>query len=228
MQIVLEVAAFSNIATAVLSAIISVYLFHLWRSQENRLLTDLPLMFGITFLTQAINNIILVLPIIGLIENSMTLFRFRSIVIIGTAFPMLVVLVTIWLPRIRRHHAKIIGLLATYWIVVALTAPTDQMIMTMHLPIIFALTIGMIVTFSITWKTGRLKEVRSELIVVSFLIGLLGQLFKVPLMNMGLDFVGHFITAFATILATLGLANPWYKQERADERHPEPVPVVTG
>lgn len=229
MQITLEMTTVANIATAIFSVLIAAYLFRLWNRQENKLYTDLPLMFGITFITQAFNNLILVLPALGLVADTMELFRFRSIVIIGTAFPMLVVLITIWLPRLKRHHSKILGLLALYWIVIALSAPSDQVIMMLHLPVILALTIGMIITFSITWKTGRLKEVRSDLIVVSFLVGLIGQALKVPLMNMDLDVLGHIINAAATILATIALANPWYRREKT-HRHDteEAVPVVTG
>ncbi|TFF91883.1 hypothetical protein EU545_02645 [Candidatus Thorarchaeota archaeon] len=230
MQIVIEMTTLANIATALFSAVLSIYLFSLWRRQENPLLTDLPLMFGITFLTQAVNNLILVLPALEILEASLDLFRFRSIVIIGTAFPMLVVLVTIWLPRFKKHHSKIIGLLAVYWVLVALLAPSDQIIMMLHLPVIATLTIGMIITFSITWRTGRLKEVRSELIVLSFLFGLVGQAAKVPLMNMGLDVLGHIINAAVTVLATLALANPWYRRgESVDEPVEErPVAAVAG
>lgn len=227
MQIVIEMTTAANIATALVSAVLSIYLFSLWRRQENPLLTDLPLMFGITFLTQAVNNLILLLPALELIEASLELFRFRSIVIIGTAFPMLVVLITIWLPRTKRHHSKIIGLLAIYWVLVALLSPNDQIIMMLHLPVIAVLTIGMIITFSITWRTGRLKEVRSELIVLSFLLGLVGQAAKVPLMNMGLDVFSHLINALATILATLALANPWYRDGEIVNRPVEEKPVVT-
>lgn len=230
MQIVIDAATAANIATALFSAVLSVYLFSLWRRQENPLLTDLPLMFGITFMTQALNNLILVLPAMNIVEASLALFRFRSLVIIGTAFPMLVVLVTIWLPRFKRHHSKIIGVLAVYWTTVALLAPNDQIIMMMHLPVIAALTIGMIVTFSITWRTGRLKEVRSGLIVLSFLFGLIGQAAKVPLMNMGLDVLAHLNIAVVTILATLGLANPWYRRGEsvAEPSAERPVATVTG
>ncbi len=230
MQIVIDMTTTANIATIIVSAVLSVYLFSLWRRQENPLLTDLPLMFGITFMTQAVNNLILILPAMNIIEASLILFRFRSLVIIGTAFPMLVVLVTIWLPRFKKHHSKIIGALAVYWTAVALLAPNDQVIMMMHLPVIAALTIGMIVTFSITWKTGRLKEVRSGLIVISFLFGLVGQAAKVPLMNMGLDVLGHLNIAIVTILATLGLANPWYRRgASASDTAPEhAVATVAG
>ena len=230
MQIVLEMTTVANIATAMFSVLICGYLFKLWYNQENRLLTDLPLMFGITFITQSINNLILVLPAVGLVADTIELFRFRSIIIIGTAFPMLVVLITIWLPKMKKHHSKIIALLALYWVIVALSAPTDQVIMMMHLPVIFALTMGMVVTFSITWKTGRLKEVRSELIVFSFLIGLVGQVLKVPLMNMGLDVLGHIITAVATVSATIGLANPWYRREKVVQQktEEESAPIMTG
>jgi MFS family permease len=230
MQIVIEMTTAANIATALFSAVLSVYLFALWRRQENPLLTDLPLMFGITFLTQAVNNMILVLPSLGIVEASMELFRFRAIVIIGSAFPLLVVLLTIWLPRFSRHHSKIIGVLAVYWLLVALLAPTDQTIMMMHLPVIAALTIGIIITFSITWRTGRLKEVRSDLLVISFLLGLVGQAAKVPLMNMGLDVLGHLINAVATVLITLALANPWYNRGAVTVREQpnQQVAHVTG
>ncbi|MBN2229709.1 MAG: hypothetical protein JW779_08940 [Candidatus Thorarchaeota archaeon] len=227
MQIILDMTTMANIATILFSAVMATFLFSLWYRQENRLYSDLPLMFGITLLTQAINNFILIIPVLGIAPASLELFRFRSLVIIGTAFPMLVVLITIWLPRLKRHHSKILGLLAVYWVTVALLGPSEAIIMMLHLPVIAVMTLGMIVTFSITWKTNRLKEVRSDYMVLSFILGFAGQVGKVPMMNMGLDVLGHLINAVATVLIALALYNPWYRREKAVLAKTEDTPMAS-
>jgi hypothetical protein len=67
----------------------------------------------------------------------------------------------------------------------------------------------MIVTFAITWKTNRLKEIRSELLVLTFALGTAGQGVKAVL---NLDFATQLFTAVGTILIVLALVNPWYHE----------------
>lgn len=215
MQITNEVLIVSNIVTIALSALLAAYLFSKWYSQERRLSTDLPLMFAITFVGQAVNNLIRLLPSVTAVPDSLDLFRLRALVIVVTAFPLLVVVMHIWFPRLRRHYSKLVGLMLVYWVSVSLfvTAPTDletrQLIVMLNMPIILLLTIGMIVTFSITWKTGRLKEVRSDLMVLSFILGIFSQIVATQVL------LNNLLTALATVTATIALTNPFGRGRRA-------------
>ncbi|MHA2371402.1 MAG: hypothetical protein ACXAEB_00170 [Candidatus Thorarchaeota archaeon] len=208
MQFIPDLTIVSNLVTIALSTIMAMYLISIWYRQERRLNTDLPLMFGITFVAQAVNNLIRILPMLGLVEASMMLFRIRSMVIIATAFPLLGVVLHIWLPRFRKHHMRILGLLVVYWTLVAMFAPTEESIILLVMPIILTLTIGMIVTFLITWKTGRLKEIRSDLVVLSFIFGIASQIVATQII------LNNTLTALATIVSTLGLTNPWRRDTR--------------
>jgi hypothetical protein len=87
------------------------------------------------------------------------------------------------------------------------------MIMLLHLPVILTFMGGMVLTFAITWKTGRLKEVRSDLMVFSAVLSLIGQMSLVVLLSMGLAAVWSILTVVATLLATLALVNPWYNRD---------------
>jgi hypothetical protein len=68
----------------------------------------------------------------------------------------------------------------------------------------------MVVTFAITWKTGRLKEVRSDLMIVSLLIGFISQVIKVPFQTAGLDWIPVSIAAMSGVIAAVALSNPWF------------------
>ncbi|MHA2140589.1 MAG: CPBP family intramembrane glutamic endopeptidase [Candidatus Thorarchaeota archaeon] len=218
MQFAIDIVNLSVIVTISLSALMAMFLFRVWLNQEQRLNTDLPLMFGITFIAQAVNNFIRMLPMIGVVEMTLELFRLRAVIIYGTSFPLLGVVLHIWFPRIRKHHARILALLTVYWMVGALLGPTEQTIMILHMPIILVLTIGMLVTFLVTWRTGRLKEVRSDLMVLSFGVGIASQIVAtVVLLN-------NVLTSLATMTATLGLVNPW-KKKYTDAETPE-TPLV--
>ncbi|MHA1924811.1 MAG: CPBP family intramembrane glutamic endopeptidase [Candidatus Thorarchaeota archaeon] len=219
MQLAIDIVNLSVIVTISLSALMALFLFRIWLNQERRLNTDLPLMFGITFIAQAINNFIRMLPMIGVVEMTMELFRLRAGIIYGTSFPLLGVVLHIWFPKIRKYHARILALLTVYWMAGVLLGPTEQVIMILHMPIILVLTIGMLVTFLVTWRTGRLKEVRSDLMVLSFAIGIASQIVAtVVLLN-------NLLTSLATMIATLGLVNPW-KEKYKDAETPE-TPTMT-
>ena len=207
MQSITEITIFVNLITAVLSGILSAYVIRLWLRQENRLTTDLPLMFGITFTGQAVNNVLLALPLMGLVADNLLFFQIRALWVCTTIFPLLGVIVNIWLPRHRRHHNRILLALMLYWVAVVALNASEQMIIRLHMPVIIALTLAMVVTFAITWKTNRLKEIRSDLLVLTFLLGTVGQAIKAIL---GLDAVVQVFTAIGTILITLALVNPWY------------------
>ncbi|MHA1960234.1 MAG: hypothetical protein ACW99U_08390 [Candidatus Thorarchaeota archaeon] len=221
MQTDIDATVLSNSVTIALSIIMATYLIKLWYTQEQRLNTDLPLMFGITFVAQAVNNVIRILPMIGLVEMSMLLFKIRSMVIIGTSFPLLGVVLHIWFPRYQRHHIRMLGALMVYWITVVVVGTTEEMIILLVMPIILTLTIGMLVTFSVTWKTGRLKEVRSDLMVLSFVIGIASQVFATNIL------LNNLFTALATTIATLGLVNPWKSRDSAFARAKPPIQDVS-
>jgi hypothetical protein len=101
---------------------------------------------------------------------------------------------------------RILALLVVYWTLVAMLAPTEESIILLVMPIILTLTIGMIVTFLITWKTGRLKEIRSDLVVLSFIFGIASQVVATQII------FNNTLTALATIVSTLGLTNPWRRE----------------
>ncbi|MFQ5831732.1 MAG: hypothetical protein ACE5H4_03425 [Candidatus Thorarchaeota archaeon] len=203
MQTLSDVTVTSVLVTIGLSVLMAAYLIRMWFHQEHRLNTDLPLMFGIVFMAQAVNNLIRLLPMVGILEMTLELFRVRALVIIATSFPLLGVVLHIWLPGIRRHHMKILGALVAYWVTAALLGPTEETIILLVMPVILTLTIGMVLTFAVTWKTGRLKEVRSDLMVVSFIFGILSQVVATDIL------LNNVLTAVATVVATLGLTNPW-------------------
>ncbi|MFW9800482.1 MAG: hypothetical protein ACFFD9_08600 [Candidatus Thorarchaeota archaeon] len=210
MQTLNDVTVTSVLVTIGLSVLMAAYLIRMWFHQEHRLNTDLPLMFGIVFLAQAVNNLIRLLPMVGILEMTLELFRVRALVIIATSFPLLGVVLHIWLPGIRRHHMKILAALVTYWVVAALLGPTEETIILLVMPVILTLTIGMVLTFAVTWKTSRLKEVRSDLMVVSFIFGILSQVVATDIL------LNNVLTALATLLATLGLTNPWRSRKTVE------------
>jgi len=213
MQFIIDLTLFSGITASIVAAILATYLIFLWFRQENRLLTDLPLMFGIVFMAHACNQFIVLLSETGFLSTTLEVFRIRALFVGGIAIPLVGVLLHIWLPGIRRHHMRIIGLVTLYWVIVTLFGPTQELIMILHMPIILIFMGGMVLTFAITWKTGRLKEVRSDLMVFSAILSLIGQLSLITLTSMGFNFVSGAVMVFATLCATLALANPWYKPE---------------
>ena len=214
LQFTFNLTLFSGLAASLVAAIMAVYLIVLWNRQENKLLTDLPLMFGIVFIAHASNQIILMLSEYGYLLMTLELFRVRAMIVGGIALPLVGVLLHIWLPAIRRYHIRLIGLVALYWFGVLLLGPTPEIIMLLHLPIILIFMGGMVLTFAITWKTGRLKEVRSDLMVFSAALSFIGQATLVSFTTMGLALIPAGITGFATALAALALINPWFKTDQ--------------
>ena len=216
MQVTLDTTIMPSLVAAIVSIMLSMYLFILWYRQENRLYSDLPLAFGIVFTAHALNQMLLSITMLGLIPASLEFFRVRALVVGGIALPMMIVLLNIWLPRFQKHHLRAMGLMTMYWVAVALLGPTQNIIMMLHLPLIITFIGGMVLTFIITWRTGRLKEVRSDLMVISTLLSLVGQVSLVSLSTAGLGFVSGAITVVATLLSTIALSNPWYQREQAD------------
>ncbi|MHA2178721.1 MAG: hypothetical protein ACXAAK_10265 [Candidatus Thorarchaeota archaeon] len=157
-----EFVVLSSILTTLLSVLLSIFLGRKWIKQEVRLMTDLPLVFAVSGLCQALNSLILTLPIIGVLEPSLELFRLRSMVIGGAIVPVLGAILQIWTPSYQKYHTRTVLLLTVYWFSIALLGPSEPIIMILTIPILLIISIVMMITFIITWKTGRLKEVRSE------------------------------------------------------------------
>ncbi len=215
MQTGQELAITANIAAFIVSAAVAAFLLRLWYRQENKIYTDLPLMFGITFASMALNALIQAITISEIIGATMDIFRIRALVISGSAFPLLGALLNIWLPKYQKHHVQIMLSLIGYWILVSVLGPTEALVMSLLIPLLLVFTIGMMVTFSITWKTGRLEEVRSDLMVLTLLIGFVSQVIRVPMTSMGLDFIPISIAALSAVIGGFALANPWYHQKQA-------------
>jgi hypothetical protein len=213
LQTILDPTVISSLTTAILSLCLSTYLYFLWKKQANRLYTDLPLMFSIIFISSAVSQILQALPLLGIIGDSVEMFRIRALVVLVMVVPMVVVLLSVLAPRWRRHHYKITAVSAIYWIAATFLGTSREQIMTLVIPFLLVLMMGWLVMFSVTWKTGRLKEVRSDLMVLATILSLVSQGGKVAMMAMGIGFVADIITAISVITYTVAIVNPWYKRE---------------
>ncbi|MFW9767615.1 MAG: hypothetical protein ACFFEM_02245, partial [Candidatus Thorarchaeota archaeon] len=179
---------------------------------DTRLMTDLPLVFAITTFCQALQIFILTLPNIGLIPQTMELFRLRSLIIGGSVVPILGAILQIWAPRIQKYHNRIVLAVSAYWGVMALFGATESFIMIATIPIILIFGIVMAATFAITWKTGRLKEVRSDLMMVSIICGMASQSLRVPLLGTLFFYLPDVFLMLSMLFTALAFGNPWYRK----------------
>ncbi|MFX1482796.1 MAG: hypothetical protein ACFFCP_06350 [Promethearchaeota archaeon] len=225
MQIGTDLVVLSSISTVILSAVIGTYLGRKWFLQQVRLLTDLPLVFAIAFVSQAFNILIVTLQHIGILETTMILFRIRSITIGGSIIPILGALLQIWAPSIQKYHNRLVYLLALYWVSIALTGSTEELVMVLTIPVMIVLGIMMMFTFVITWRTGRLKEVRSELMIISVLFGMASQILRVPLLTTSLFYIPDVLLTISMIVTAIAFANPWYHREMRARREEAPQVV---
>ncbi|MFW9809908.1 MAG: hypothetical protein ACFFE6_11090 [Candidatus Thorarchaeota archaeon] len=227
MQIGTDLVVLSSISTVIISAVIGTYLGRKWYNQQVRLITDLPLVFAIAFVSQAFNITILTLQHTGILETSMILFRIRSITIGGSITPILGALLQIWLPRIQKYHNKMVYLLTLYWVSIAIFGATEALVMILTIPVMIVLGIMMMFTFIITWRTGRLKEVRSELMIISVLFGMASQILRVPLMTTSLFYLPDVLLTISMLVTAIAFANPWYHREVRAKREETP-PMVSS
>ncbi|TFF92115.1 hypothetical protein EU545_02010, partial [Candidatus Thorarchaeota archaeon] len=216
----MDITVAMGFLVAAMTAILAVYLFRSWLKQEARLYTDLPLMFGVISFAQAINMFLQNLPRGGWVEPSLEFFKLRAFVIAGTAVPLLGVVLHIWLHKYQKYHVRAMLVTAIYWSVTALLAPSEMMIMILHIPILLTLMLTMLITFVVTWRTGRLNEVRSDVLVLALVVGVIGQGIKAPLTAMGLEIVPDILSMVMMIFATIGLSNPWYQMSKSRDEHP--------
>jgi len=227
MQTGTEFLILSGILTVIISAATGLLLGWKWYKQEVRLTSDLPLVFSISVICQAANSLVLTLGNSGVLESTMELFRFRTLLIGGGILPISATLLQIWAPSHKKYHGRTVVLLVTYWVSVALLGASETIIMMLAIPVMIGISIMMTVTFIITWKTGRLKEVRSELLIVSILFAMTSQVLRISLMSTSLFYVPDVLLTISMICIGLGIANPWYSREKKDRREEHPSMVST-
>jgi hypothetical protein len=216
-------------ATVVIAVSLSGYLGQKWLSQENRLMTDLPLVFAIAFVGQAFNIAIVTLQHIGLLPATMIFFRIRTIGIGGSIIPIFGAILQIWAPSIQRYHNRMVYLLTLYWLGIDFLVATETMIMSLLIPVLVIIGLIMMATFIITWRTGRLKEVRSELMVLSVLFGLASQVLRVPLLTTSLFYVPDVLLTISMVLTAIAFGNPWYNREtKARPEEPPHMATISG
>ena len=215
MQALTELQFMIGMVAGLASLATSCYLLYRWKKYPNRLLTDMPFLFGIITLLMAGNQIFMNLIAIGYIPDTLEIFRIRAVLIGGILLPLVLLLLHIWLPRYRKYYPHAIIAFAAYWVGASLLAPSREIIMIMDIPLLLAALVVMIATFAITWKTGRLKEIRSDLLILGMLLMFISQVTKVWLLSVGLGYIPDMLTSLGTIALALGVVNPWYKEEMA-------------
>ena len=220
-----ELVLMSTLATMVISLIVASYLIRLWYHQENRLLTDLPLVFSIAMISNAINLVMIMLPIVWSFTPSMEYFRIRSMVIGGSVVPILGLMFQIWLPSIKKYHNRLVLLFVLYWGIIATFGRTQGFIMMMTIPLILASGIAIIATFIVTWKTGRLKEIRSDLLIISTFFSMASQVFRMQLVSTSLFFVPDLLLMISFVLIGVGIINPWYNEDKVRQEHGQDVEI---
>lgn len=221
MQTSTELVLISNFITILISASVGTYLLRIWLRQSTRLFTDLPLVFAITTISQAFQTFVLALPYTGLIEPSMALFRLRSVIIGGSIIPLVGAILQIWLPRIQKYHNKILIAVTAYWVFIALFGATESIVMTLTIPIIVIAALVMMVTFIITWRTGRLKEIRSEIMIAAIPFALVSQISRVPLLTTPYFYISDIFLALSLLITVFAFTNPWRKSEQGSSQTKE-------
>ncbi|MHA1636729.1 MAG: hypothetical protein ACTSUO_02440 [Candidatus Thorarchaeota archaeon] len=214
MQAIADIVFFVSLISVLASIVMSLNLLYFWSRRDNRMMTDLPFVFGLVFFLQSISILMTVL----MPEMPLDIFRIRALIILGIVELLLYLTLFIWGSRYKRRHPYIILLVAIYWTSITLLAPSAEMIMTFCIPILLIAFTGMLVTFLVTWKTGRLQEVRSDLLVVSLAMILIAQAVTVSLDALGLDYIPDILVAISAIILSIGIYNPWKpKHEKSAE-----------
>ncbi|MFW9804072.1 MAG: hypothetical protein ACFFFC_15525 [Candidatus Thorarchaeota archaeon] len=213
MLTIAEITVLMSFSTMMLSLILSTYLITLWRNQETRLFTDLPLMLGVIFLVTVFSQLMMVLDLLGIVELTTTLFRVRAGLVLGMALPMLGVMLAIWAPRKAKHHRKAGFGFSLYWIVAVLLGRTSDEIMLLVIPPLLILMLAWLVTFTITWITGRLNEIRSDLMVLATILSIASQTGRLAFTSLGMGYLSDILTAMGLVIYTLALTNPWFNDD---------------
>jgi len=221
----MELVILSTVTTLLISAIVGVYLLRLWLKQSNRLITDLPLVFAVTTICSACQVLILALMSLGIIETSLLNFRFRSLIISGSIIPVLGAVLQIWAPMIQKHHMKILAAVVIYWWFFALFGASEPLIMTATIPLVLISALMLMVTFSVTWRTGKLTEVRSGFMVAGIPPALMSQLLRVSLMSTPFFYVPDVLLMISFIFVGLTFLKPKQKDEPSVKEDTSPKEI---
>ena len=208
MQSGTEMVILSTLTTILISTTVGVYLLRLWFKQSNRLITDLPLVFGVTTLSHSCQVLVLALQNLGILELTLEFLKIRSLIISGSIIPVIGAILQIWAPRIQRHHIKILAAITAYWWLIAIFGTSEALIMNATIPLILIAGVVMFATFFITWKTGRLKEIRSDLMVIGIPPAMASQLLRVALLNTPLFFLPDMLLAASLVITGLAFLLP--------------------
>ncbi|MGY5871498.1 MAG: hypothetical protein RTV72_04555 [Candidatus Thorarchaeota archaeon] len=227
MQLGTELVILSTLTTILISATVGVYLLRLWYKQSNRLITDLPLVFAITTISHACQTLVVALQNLGILEPTLEFLKFRSLIISGSIIPVIGAILQIWAPRIQRHHIKILAGITAYWWLIAIFGTSEALIMNATIPLILLAGIIMLATFIITWKTGRLKEIRSDLMIVGIPPAMASQLLRVSLMNTAFFFVPDMLLAISLVITGMAFLLPKRKEAPGRKEEDSPPKVVS-
>ncbi|MHA1859439.1 MAG: hypothetical protein ACTSUU_08350 [Candidatus Thorarchaeota archaeon] len=208
MQIPIDVTVTISIVASLLSMLLSIELILIWRSYENRLLTDLPLLFGLSFIFQGVNMLMQTLVLAGVFPDTLDFLRVRACVIYFVMTPPLPGLLQIWAHKYKRYHSRVLLAYTVYWFVVVVLAPSAVVLMGLLYPIMMIPGIGFIITFAITWRTRRLKEIRSDLALLGLIVIIVSQSLKIPLRHLGLSFVSDILNAIGIFVGGLAFILP--------------------
>jgi hypothetical protein len=178
-------------------------------------------MFGIVFVASAVSQFIKSSQMVGILPVTLEIFRVRSLVIAWIFLPWALVLMRILWPSGEKWHMRLWGVLTALTVGISLFAPSQSFIQTYQTTWILVIIIGVIITFAITWKTGRLKEVRSELVLLGSFLAIISQVGQIMWAPAGLSWIADVVTVLSIIAYTLALINPWYQKE------PAPLPPET-
>ena len=213
MQVLTELQFMIGMFSALSAFVASCYLLYKWKKYPNRLLTDMPFLFGIITVLITGNQLFINLVAIGYIPDTLEIFRIRAVLIGGIALPLYLLLLNIWAPRRRKYYPHVLLAFAAYWVGASLFAPSREIIMIMDIPLLLAGLLGLMATFIVTWKTGRLKEIRSDLLILGLLFMFISQVTKVWLLSIGFGWISDMFSSIGIISLCLGVINPWYKDD---------------
>jgi len=208
MQLGTDLVILSTLTTVLVSTTVGLYLLRLWYKQSNRLITDLPLVFAVTTISHACQVTVLALQNLGVIEASLEFLRLRSLIISGSIIPVIGAILQIWAPRIQKYHLRILAIIVIYWWSIALFGFSEAFIMNATIPFILIAGVIMFATFTITWKTGRLKEIRSDMMIIGIPPAMASQLLRVPLLNTSLFYIPDVLLMLSLVITGLAFFFP--------------------
>jgi len=162
-------------------------------------------------MSNAINMMMIILPIVGEFTAPMEYFRLRTMVIGGSVIPIFGTMFQIWLASKKKYHNRLLLLFAAYWTAIAVFGPTESFIMMMCIPLILVSGVIIGATFIITWKTGRLTEVRSDLMVFSLPFSMGSQVLRLSLVSTPFFYVPDMLLMISFFFVGLGFYLPYRK-----------------